>query len=449
LQHSRQHDGPAARAAGTVVTRIVAKLALSLALAATLAVADETCMSPYLPKVIGQEDFVYVWTGGIEGVGDGSDKLVTIGANPARDDYGKVVSWVSVGGRHEAHDGDFTDDRRYFWAGGLDDAKVFVFDVAADPKRPKLVRTIDSFTEQSAGVLAPNAFFALPGRMLLAGLASEGPAGRAALVQYSNAGRYIETVWFPARTRYGYDARALPRLNLLLTSSFGDPRVLRRSSLVATFARPEALGSTMVLWDLHARKPRQVLDVPGAPLSVRWALQPGHDYAFTITATTSRIWLVERGAQGVFKAQSVATVGDPAKRPVPVDLSLSLDDRLLFVVTAADGFCHVFDVTDPHHPKLLAQEKIGAHLGRVSQTWYGGRLYFSSSFLSAWDQGDRSQFVGAYRWDGARLSPLFTIDFIAAGLGRPHAMRFGTEAFYRNEIEVRPAATRGEPVVAP
>ena len=24
--------------------------------------ADETCQSPFLPKVTGQEDFIYVWT---------------------------------------------------------------------------------------------------------------------------------------------------------------------------------------------------------------------------------------------------------------------------------------------------------------------------------------------------------------------------------------------------
>src|SRR5712691_13496370 len=59
--------------------------------------ADETCQSPYLPKITGQEDYVYVWTLGAEGIGDGSDKLVTIGANPRKvDQYGKVVSSVSV-----------------------------------------------------------------------------------------------------------------------------------------------------------------------------------------------------------------------------------------------------------------------------------------------------------------------------------------------------------------
>src|SRR5262249_61019837 len=50
--------------------------------AAWLAPADETCMSPYLPKITGQEDYVYAWTLGVEGLGDGSDKLVTICATP-------------------------------------------------------------------------------------------------------------------------------------------------------------------------------------------------------------------------------------------------------------------------------------------------------------------------------------------------------------------------------
>ena len=95
---------------------------LAVAAGARTAPADETCMSPYLPKITGQEDYVYVWTLGVDGVGDGADKLVTIGARPGSPTYGKVVSSTSVGGRHEAHHVGFTDDRRYLWAGGLDDS---------------------------------------------------------------------------------------------------------------------------------------------------------------------------------------------------------------------------------------------------------------------------------------------------------------------------------------
>ena len=37
-------------------------------------IADETCMSPYMAKITGQEDYVYVWTLGTVGVGDEQDK---------------------------------------------------------------------------------------------------------------------------------------------------------------------------------------------------------------------------------------------------------------------------------------------------------------------------------------------------------------------------------------
>src|SRR5215510_50431 len=98
--------------------------------------ADETCMSAYMPKITGQEDYVHVRTVGADGVGDGSDKLVTIDTNPKSPSYGKVVSSASVGGRHEAHHGGFTDDRRYLWLSGLDDSKIFIFDVVANPSKP-------------------------------------------------------------------------------------------------------------------------------------------------------------------------------------------------------------------------------------------------------------------------------------------------------------------------
>ena len=65
--------------------------------------SDETCMSPYMAKIVGQEDYVYVWTLGMEGMGDAQDKLVTIDVNPRSSSYGEIVASLSVGGRNEAH----------------------------------------------------------------------------------------------------------------------------------------------------------------------------------------------------------------------------------------------------------------------------------------------------------------------------------------------------------
>src|SRR5437879_3403646 len=121
-----------------------AALAFTLILSARVSRADETCSSPYLARIDGQEEFVYVWTLGVEGMGDGTDKLVTVDVKPGSPGYGKVISSSSVDGRNEAHHGGFADDRRQLWLAGLESSRVFIFDVHSDPAKPKVTQTIDN-----------------------------------------------------------------------------------------------------------------------------------------------------------------------------------------------------------------------------------------------------------------------------------------------------------------
>src|SRR5438105_10541420 len=97
------------------ISHVVFAAAFALTFSADLARADETCSSPYLARIDGQEEFVYVWTLGVEGMGDGSDKLVTVDVKPGSPTYGKVVSSSSVDGRNEAHHGGVTGNRRQPW----------------------------------------------------------------------------------------------------------------------------------------------------------------------------------------------------------------------------------------------------------------------------------------------------------------------------------------------
>src|SRR5205814_6871464 len=169
-------------------------LALTLAFGVSSTRADETCSSPYLARIEGQEEFVYVWTLGVEGLGDGSDKLVTVDARPGSPSYGKVISSVSIGGRNEAHHGGFTDDRRQLWLAGLENSRVVIFDVHTDPAKPKLTKTIDNFAETTGGAVGPHGAYALPGRVLIPCLSNaKDKGGRTALVEYGNDGNYITT----------------------------------------------------------------------------------------------------------------------------------------------------------------------------------------------------------------------------------------------------------------
>lgn len=413
--------------------------------------ADETCMSPYMAKITGQEDYIYVWTLGMENVGDEQDKLVTVDVNPNSDDYGKVVAQLSVGGRNEAHHSGFSDDRRHLWASGLDTNRIFIFDVATDPAKPTLKKTIADFTAVSGGVVGPHSLYALPGRMLITGLSNhKDHGGRTAMVEYTNEGEYITTHWMPTDDNlqgatktgqfadgFGYDARALPRLNALITSSFTgwNNYMMNLGKMMADGEAMKRFGNTMVVWDLHQRKPRTILDVPGAPLEVRCAWGPEHDYCFTSTALTSKLWLVEADEEGQWRAQDIGDIADASKVPLPVDISIAADDTQLWVNTWNDGTTRLFDVSDPHKAKLVFEKKIGPQVNMVSQSWDGERVYFTSSLLANWDKvqdghDEPVQFLKAYDWDGEELKQKFAIDFIAAKLGAPHQMRFGSRALY-------------------
>jgi selenium-binding protein 1 len=188
-------------------------------------------------------------------------------------------------------------------------------------------------------------------------------------------------------------------------------------------------GNTMVVWDFHARRPLQTLSVPGAPLEIRWALAPDAEYAFTSAALTSKLWGVFRKSDGTFEALEIGTIGDPSKTPLPVDISLSRDDKFLFVDTFFDGTVRVFDVSNPREAKQVYEHKIGSQVNMVSQSWDGKRLYFTSSLLSQWDGTGHpdEQFLKAF---GAKLTPTFAIDFNAEKLGRPHHMHFGQLGFW-------------------
>ncbi len=411
-------------------------LALSAAFAAPLVSADETCNSPYMRNLIkGQEDYLYVWTLGVEGVGDGSDKVVTIGANPALPGYGKVLHTLSVGVRGEAHHMGFTEDRRFLWAGGLDDSRIYIFDVYSDPAKPKLLRTLDNLPQQT-GLVGPHTFYALPGRMLVQFLSNtKDHGGVTGMALFTNRGELIRTYAMPTANGgdgYGYDIGINPRKNVMLTSSFTgwNNYMMDFGKLLQDQAAMQHFGRTMVVWDLKSMQPKKVLEVPGSPLEIRWSPAPGDDWAVTAAALTSKLWLIKQDAAGEWQAKAVADIGDPSKVPLPADISIRADGNGLWVNTFMDGKTRFIDLTDPEHPRQTYEKVTGKQVNMVSQSWDGTRVYITSSLLANWDKkGDSDeQVLRAFRWDGKQLTPAFEVDFYQEKLGRAHHMKFGTNA---------------------
>ena len=414
-------------------------LALAILTAALLtalpAAADETCNSPYMANLIkGQEDFVYVWTLGVEGMGNGQDKLVTIDVNPKSKTYGKVVASASVGERGEAHHMGFTDDRRFLWAGGLSSNNIHVFDVAENPAKPRLVKTIKDLGDKS-GWLGPLTFYAMPGRMLVGNLSNvKDKGGKTGMAVYNNKGGFVSAVAMPETNGgdgYGYDIAINPSKNAMLTSSFAGYKNYMRplGELIKDAEAMKNFGSTMVVWNLKAMEPTHVLPVPGGPLEIRWSLAKGDNWAITAAALTSKLWLVKPDGRGGWVAKDVATIGDPAKIPLPVDISIRADGKGLWVNTFMDGKTRYFDLTNPEAPKQTYELATGKQVNMISQSWDGTRVYITSSLLANWDKGgaDNEQFLRGFQWDGKELRPAFEVDFTKEKLGRAHHMKLGSK----------------------
>ena len=275
--------------------------------------------------------------------------------------------------------------------------------------------------------------------------------GRTALVEYTNDGTYVATYDMPhdedlggavktgqIADGYGYDIRALPRRNVMITSSFTgwNNYMMNLGKLMGDGEAMKRFGNTVVVWDLHSRKPRKVFDVPGAPLEIRCAWGSDHNYCFTTTALTSEIWLIYE-KDNEWHTEKVGTIGDPSKIPLPVDISISADDKHLWVNTWNDGMTRVFDISDPHNAKEVYTKKIGDQVNMLSQSWDGKRIYFTSSLLANWDKAinpeiepGNTQYFKAFDHVNGELVHRFSIDFLAEKLGMPHQMRFGAYSLY-------------------
>lgn len=387
-------------------------LALSLA-AFTWA---ETCLSPFIRVLDRPEKYLYVWS--VDADQKDNDFLAVVDVDMASATYSKVIARVDVGSKgNEPHHMGYTDDRTRIFANSLFSSRVFILDVATDPARPRLMRTIENFT-QLTGLSGPHTSYAIPGRMLIACLGSADGGLPAGIAEFTNDGNYVRTIRFDAATPYGYDIAIKPEINRMVTSSFTPLRNYSRP--FAQFDMKD-FSNRVLIWDFKTRQVVQVGETDLAPLEVRWARRPGHNYGFTNCLLGNSLWMWKEKADRSFEFKKVADTG-----ALPVDLRQTTDDRYLFVSNFLSHEIQQFDIADPEHPKLVSAVVPGLHPNMMHLTYDGKRLYVTNSLLSTVDYGAEHFWVRLVRIgpDGMKLDPFFNVDFSSfpTGPARPHDM---------------------------
>ncbi len=372
--------------------------------------ADESVFVRGLPP--GQhESLLYVWTSDADQ--KDADFLSVLDADPASSSYGKVIATAPTGSPgNEAHHFGYTANADRIFAGGLFSNRLFIYDVATDPKHPKLVKTVPDLAA-STGFSGPHTFYAVPGGVMVAMLGSKEGGAPGALVKLDNDGNFLEA--HPAPD-YMYDVGVKPELNLIVTSSWAHPHAVKAGNTPM-----DQVGDEVVAWDWKTGKVLQVEHLDKSPLEVRWLHGAAARGGFINCAFGNSVWHWQVGPDGKLAFHRVIKLPDGS---LPADMRISYDNKFLFVSLFGGGAVQQYDVADPMQPKLVSTVAI-PQAQMMKLTPDNRRLYVSNSLLSNLDgkvpYRVRLVNVGP---SGMTLDAKFDVDFehFPTGQARPHDM---------------------------
>jgi selenium-binding protein 1 len=395
-------------------TRLVAVSAV-LGFVALSVVNAETCLSPFVKRLDRPEKVLYVYC--VDADAKDNDFVAVVDVEKGSKNYGKITYQLDLGSKgNETHHFGFTDDRTHIWGLSLFSNRVFIIDVASDPAKPKLVKTIEDFGKK-AGFANPHSPYALPGRMMISFLSAADGNLPTGLAIFRNDGAFIEKLTMPDDAPYGYDIALRPDLNRMVTSSFTYFNNYKKPLAKMDFKK---FGNDLIIWDYRMKKVHAKLKVGGAPLECRWSLKEQNHHGFTNCALDNSIWVWEGDKNDKYTARKLCDTGK-----LPADLRQSPDDCYLFVSCFVSDEIQQWDVSDLKNPKLVSTLKPGIQPNMMHVTGDGKRMYITNSLLSTMDRSNDFWIKLAHITpDGLKLDETFHVDLtkFRTGPARGHDM---------------------------
>ena len=368
------------------------------------------------------------------------DALAVVDVNAASPDYGRIVGRLDMpNAGDELHHFGWNAcsaalcptmphphlERRYLLVPGLRSSRLHIIDTKPDPRRPRLVKTIEPETlEGASGYSRPHTIHCGPDAIYVNALGAPGGGGPGGVFLLDHTSFEVKGPWEADRgpQHLAYDFWWHLGHDVMLTSEWGTP------DMVENGVQPDLLlnskyGHQLHVWNLRTRRHLKTLDL-GAEQQMVLELRPSHNpnntYGFVGVVTSLKdlsasVWLWYREANGEWAIRKVIEVpAEPASAdqlppllqgfgavpPLITDINLSLDDRYLYVSCWGTGEMRQYDVSDPFHPKLTGSVHLGGIVRRtphpdgrplnggpqkVEVSRDGRRVYLTNSLYLAWD----------------------------------------------------------------
>jgi methanethiol oxidase len=408
-----------------------------------LAVIDVDPASPTYGQVTGRLDFPYV-----------GDELHHFGWNACSAALCPTMPHPHL-------------ERRYLLIPGLRSSRIYVVDTKPDPRRPRLIKTIEpEEIHAKTGYSRSHTVHCGPDAIYVNAIGAPDGNGPGGIFTLDHTTFEVQGKWERDRgpQALSYDFWWHLNHDTMITSEWGTP------NMVEAGVNPEILlgggyGHQLHIWDLRTRKHVEALDLGKEHqmvLELRPAHNPNKDYGFVGVVTSLKdlsasiwMWYRENGKWAIRKVIEIpAEPADPALLPPAIqafgavpplltDINLSLDDKFLYAGCWGTGELIQYDVSDPFNPKKTGSVHVGGIVRRASHpkaarplnggpqmveiSRDGRRVYFTNSLYASWD----AQFYpdGIKGWavkldadpnGGIAFDENFFVDF---GNERPHQVR--------------------------
>ncbi|MER3409152.1 MAG: selenium-binding protein [Thermoleophilia bacterium] len=317
-------------------------------------------------------------------------------------------------------------ERRYLIVPGLRSSRVYVIDTKPDPRQPTMAKVIEpGELVHKTGYSRPHTVHCGPDAIYLSALGgANGPEEAGGILLLDCESFDPLGAWEVDRgpQRYSYDFWWHLGYDTLVSSEWGTPAMFE-AGVVPEKLLGREYGHAMHVWDLRRRRHLRQLDL-GDEHQMVLELRPAHDprrrYGFvgvvvSVEDLSASVWLwYEDG--GDWHARKVISIpaepalaeelppllaGFGAVPPLVTDISLSLDDRFLYVSCWGTGDFLQYDVSDPFNPRLAGKVRLGGIVSRAPHPAFGPlgggpqmvevsrdgrRVYVSNSLYSSWDR---------------------------------------------------------------
>ncbi|XP_071500628.1 methanethiol oxidase-like [Diadema antillarum] len=365
------------------------------------------------------------------------DFLATVDVDPQSSSYGEVIHRLNM-----PHEGDeisnlgwntcmscYGEDENasheMLVITSLKSSRVYVVNVASDPRSPVIQKVIEDDTiRERSGLTSPTTSHCLGfGQVMVSAYDKDETDNKGGFIVLDGENLDVKERWDSgdAANVFGHDFwYQLLTHNVLISSAGWGRRDIFDGNITLAEAIVYGTSShTLHVWDFEKRTVVQTVDLGlggAVPMSVRFLHDADRDEGFVSSACGDGIFRFYKTTENKWKATKV--ISTPHQKmegnaltslpAMTTDMVLSLNDRYLYCCNWLQGDVRQYDITDTQKPQLVSQlyltrtsdkaneiisrsevevkgRKIPGGPSNITLSLDGKRLYVTMSLFSKWD----------------------------------------------------------------